>query len=159
MYQRTAFCRGFWGAVAIAAACAQTACGGSSSDASQAERINGLVVPPAPDPAENASTLGGVDIDRNGVRDDIDRQLATTFGGDAARYAIAARVNQTLQAALMSPTPAKVESHVREVSCIRERTLLQESSRVTRATLDTPERARVYALAFAGAGATLGNCP
>jgi hypothetical protein len=38
--------------------------------------INGFNVPPAPDPIENDKTFFGVDSDNNGVRDDIDREIA-----------------------------------------------------------------------------------
>jgi hypothetical protein len=48
------------------------------------EIINGISVPPEPTPAINNATLAGVDINANGVRDDVERKLAlqsTNFSG------------------------------------------------------------------------------
>ena len=45
------------------------------------EVINGIVVPPEPDPTLNNATLAGVDSNNNGVRDDVERAIATKFGG------------------------------------------------------------------------------
>jgi hypothetical protein len=40
------------------------------------ELINGIAVPPEPDPVANNATLAGVDSNSNGVRDDVERQIA-----------------------------------------------------------------------------------
>ena len=40
------------------------------------EVINGITVPPEPAPAINNATLAGVDVNKNGVRDDVERKLA-----------------------------------------------------------------------------------
>lgn len=135
-------------------------CGGagSSKASGSSDQINGIVVPPAPDPTVNSSSLAGVDVDGNGIRDDIDRMLATMFGTNAATHALAVRFSQTEQAALLAPSPATTAAHVREVSCIRDRVLLTELGKVTRSTLNTPERARAYATAFAGVAGSLGSC-
>lgn len=54
-----------------------SACGGGSgSSANTANTINGITVPPAPDPVANSSTLAGVDSNKNGVRDDVERKIA-----------------------------------------------------------------------------------
>ncbi len=54
--------------------------GGSSSvDTHGNEVINGIVVPPDPGAAKDA-TLAGVDVDRNGIRDEMDRWIATKYG-------------------------------------------------------------------------------
>jgi hypothetical protein len=55
-----------------------SACGGgSSSSANTATTINGITVPPAPDPTINATTLAGVDSNSNGVRDDAEIMIAS----------------------------------------------------------------------------------
>ena len=55
--------------------------GGGAMEASGAfERINGVLVPPEPDPSENNKTIEGIDLDKNGVRDDMDRWAANKFG-------------------------------------------------------------------------------
>ena len=43
------------------------------------EVINGITVPPEPSPEVNNATLAGVDINGNGVRDDIERFIALTI--------------------------------------------------------------------------------
>ncbi len=63
------------------------------------EVINGITVPPEPAPTLNNSTLTGVDINNNGVRDDVERKIATDFGGNQTIYTSAlihARAQQTL---------------------------------------------------------------
>ena len=40
------------------------------------ETINGISVPPYPDPTINNATLAGVDLNGNGIRDDVERYLA-----------------------------------------------------------------------------------
>ena len=44
--------------------------------ASKMEVINGITVPPEPAPAINNATLAGVDVNSNGVRDDVERKIA-----------------------------------------------------------------------------------
>lgn len=55
-------------------------CGGGSGSAaggaSSGETINGILVPPLPDLTANNATLAGVDSNRNGVRDDVERDIA-----------------------------------------------------------------------------------
>ena len=40
------------------------------------EVINGISVPPAPAPSTNDATAAGVDLNKNGVRDDVERAVA-----------------------------------------------------------------------------------
>lgn len=54
----------------------------------QYDIIQGIQVPPEPDPVINNATLTGIDINENGVRDDVERALAN-FGNQSWRiYAI-----------------------------------------------------------------------
>ena len=50
--------------------------------------INGTL-PPEPDPAENNATLAGVDSNRNGIRDDVERAIYAKYKNNK-RVAIAA---------------------------------------------------------------------
>lgn len=86
-----------------------TACGnGSSSSAQQAQStssitvINGIPVPPEPKASVNNSTLLGLDNNNNGIRDDVDRQIATTYGTNANHYNAAMRTARANQEYLMS---------------------------------------------------------
>ncbi len=63
------------------------ACGGSSAPpqspasapVTAVEKINGIVVPPDPG-ATKDDTVAGIDTDHNGIRDEIDRWIATQYG-------------------------------------------------------------------------------
>lgn len=69
------------------------------------EVINGTTVPPEPPPELNNATLAGFDADGNGVRDDVDRNIAKVFGG-TPDYAYMLAYARAYQAMLTSPTPA-----------------------------------------------------
>lgn len=117
--------------VSLVLASALTACGGGGSPASSGfapppsgtvptggsqptpgspsvpiaqEVINGIAVPPDPGAAKDA-TLAGVDSDHNGIRDEIDRWIATKYGdktGALEAIRMEARVKQKLM--LSHPT-------------------------------------------------------
>lgn len=67
--------------------------------------INGITVPPEPTPTVNNSTLAGVDLNSNGVRDDVERIIAQTFGG-TADYPYAMAYAHAYQQEMIMPTPA-----------------------------------------------------
>lgn len=56
------------------------------------EVINGITVPPEPAPSVNNSTLAGVDINNNGVRDDVEREIARKYAPNHALMMSGARV-------------------------------------------------------------------
>ena len=72
-------------------------CEGGSGGGSKSEQINGIAVPLVPDSTANQATVSGVDSNSNGIRDDVDRALATEFGQGAATYQEAATFARTLQ--------------------------------------------------------------
>jgi hypothetical protein len=89
-------------------------CGASDSGGSAAtppaavdtiEKINGNVVPPAPDPVKNSTTLAGIDFNNNGVRDDVERALAARTA-NALDYSKTIAVARAYQAIVTSATPA-----------------------------------------------------
>lgn len=53
--------------------------GGWKGRAPKMDVINGVTVPPEPAPAVNNATLAGVDVNSNGVRDDVERVVALHF--------------------------------------------------------------------------------
>ncbi len=88
-----------------------TGCGGSGSSpvsnpkpTTGPETINGIVVPPDPGAAKDA-TLAGIDTDNNGVRDEIDRWIATQYGDKAgAREALLMNVRVSQKLLVSSPS-------------------------------------------------------
>lgn len=134
---------------AVALAGVIAGCGGSGGGASE-EKINGISVPPVPDSTANSATVGGVDSNGNGIRDDVDRVLATEFGQSAAAYQDAVSYARTQQAALTLQTPTAIENHIALLRCVRDPKKLEELQKITLATLDAPIRKRAYATTFAG---------
>jgi len=74
------------------------ASGGVASDITT---INGIAVPRDPGRAAKAS-LAGVDTNANGVRDEVDRELAKLYGSDATTLAAATKYAKTTQAAMVA---------------------------------------------------------
>jgi hypothetical protein len=84
-----------------------TACGSGNGTSAQSQSssqppaapqvINGITVPPEPDPVSNNATLLGVDSNNNGVRDDVERKIATKYGANAGQYDGALRIARSDQ--------------------------------------------------------------
>ena len=80
--------------------------GTSTGRAPKMEVINGIIVPPAPDPVVNNATVAGVDINKNGVRDDVERTIATFQKTDSQRaLALAKLVQYEIDPLSPAPTP------------------------------------------------------
>ena len=79
------------------------------------EIINGITVPPEPDVTLNNATLAGVDSNNNGVRDDVERKIATGFGG-TADYPISMAYAREYQSVLLAPTPSTRTAALVQVS-------------------------------------------
>jgi hypothetical protein len=80
-----------------------------SGDANETEIIGGHVLPPEPDPAVNNSTLLGVDVNDNGVRDDVERYIYHRFSQEEfprTKIAIAMQYGRALQKILVDPEHA-----------------------------------------------------
>ena len=134
-------------------------CGGGNSGGSKSEQINGIAVPPVPDSTANLATVNGVDSNSNGIRDDVDRALATEFGQSAAAYQESATYARTLQAALVDPSASTTENHIALLRCVGDSKKLAELQKVTLATLDAPIRTNAYATTFAGVLLSSRGCP
>lgn len=122
------------------------------------EKINGIIVPATPDVKINQSTLGGVDVDGNAIRDDIDRLIATEFGTNPKSYAVAVKFAATLQTAITSPTEETIARHISVITCEADSKELSSLDKITTATLDTPNRRGAYGDAFAGAVLSSEGC-
>ncbi len=70
--------------------------------------INGHVLPPEPDPKVNNATLLGVDVNHNGVRDDVERWIYETYKDKHPIYIdIAMQAARAYKLVLESPEKAK----------------------------------------------------
>lgn len=77
--------------------------------------INGITVPPEPDATLNNSTLAGMDVNNNGVRDDVERVIATKFGA-STDYSLAMIYAKSYQAMVAGPKPADRNEALAQVS-------------------------------------------
>lgn len=123
--------------------------GGGTSQVVPPERISGIIVPAQPDATANSLSIGGIDSDNNGIRDDIDRKIAFDSGSNPQDYANAVTHAKSLQKAISNITATNSAAHVAVIAC-KESATLQKMALVTRATLDTTSRRNAYAEAFAG---------
>lgn len=98
--------------ISLLCTCLLVACGGSGSGSSPSpqssasapavvEMINGIVVPPDPGAAKDA-TVAGVDTDHNGIRDEIDRWIAKKYGDKPRALDAIRMVARSSQTTLMS---------------------------------------------------------
>jgi hypothetical protein len=131
-------------------------CGDGQSGKTQ-ERINGVAVPPMPDVSANSTSVAGVDIDSNGVRDDVDRLLATAFASDGRMTPAALTHAKTLQAAILAPGSDRPAAHARALSCLPPSQWPQLRN-ITLQTIDTDARREAYGKAFAGIELSTEGC-
>jgi hypothetical protein len=144
--------------IGLAALMCLSACGGGGGGSGPAqEKINGVQVPPQPEATANIATVAGVDSDTNGIRDDIDRKIATDFGAVQAQHTAAVSHAKSLQKAITSVSTANSSAHVLAVSC-SDTAALKRHKTITTATLDSPARRAAYAEAFAGSVISLEGC-
>ena len=67
------------------------------------EILHGFIVPLDPGAAASA-TIVGVDTNRNGIRDEIDRHIAQTYGEKASEFVSAQALAKAGQLLLLTPT-------------------------------------------------------
>lgn len=119
------------------------------------EVINGITVPPEPAPSVNNATIAGVDLNKNGVRDDVERKIAQTLGKDLTKYTQAITFAQIEQAMVTVSSSANVQAMIKQVVC--NPLTSNETGPGTALLLNTRERDNAYSLAMAGAVLT-GSC-
>ncbi|WP_370307614.1 hypothetical protein [Sinimarinibacterium flocculans] len=143
--------------VLATSACLLTACGGGGGGGSSGTLINGIAVPPEPDPELNNTTVAGIDSNDNGVRDDVERHLAQQLGVDPARYSKALAHARAEQTAILTLTEEAVSKAISLIGCIRDDDTLAKIDSATQLLLNTPERRSAYVRAFAGTEVSLGE--
>ncbi len=80
---------------------------------------NGFPIPPVPDAVVNAATLAGVDVNNNGVRDDVERTIAANTIGQAfydKNIEIAWIYNNI--ATLQTTTPLDINKGIKRIHCL-----------------------------------------
>lgn len=109
------------------------------------EVINGITVPPEPAPSINNATLTGVDINKNGVRDDVERKIALAASSQGA-FQISMLYASRLQSILQSNIPETSEEAQRIMlspeCAISGQSLLLINISYSRLIFNTNERQR-----------------
>lgn len=113
------------------------------------ETIKGIVVPPEPPKSLNDLTLAGIDQNKNGVRDDVERLIAREFGSVSSEFSEATAFSKSELAAIVSRSPDAVAAYGRAVDCAI--LPFERTDKMTYALLNTDARRNAYGLANAGA--------
>jgi small basic protein len=122
-----------------------SACGGASgSSTNSANTVNGITVPPVPDPTLNAATLAGVDSNSNGVRDDVERSIAaktTDVNAYNNTVLLAAQINSLVTQSGM--TKAQVNSILHTQNCLALKTSIDIGD-IGSQIINTKDRKNAY---------------
>ena len=94
-----------FGLIALLIACGDVNSGHAANATTPlpVDPFHGLVVPPDPGAAANA-TVAGVDTNQNGIRDEVDRYIAQTYGEEPTKFVAAQAVAKADQLLLVTPT-------------------------------------------------------
>jgi hypothetical protein len=79
---------------------------------------NNNPIPPVPDPVVNAATLAGVDVNNNGVRDDVERTIAANTIGQPSfdKNMVIATMYQNI-VTLKATTPTEITTAIKKIHC------------------------------------------
>lgn len=144
-------------------------------------RVNGIVVPPAPNKVANDATLAGIDTNVNGVRDDVERFIAQKFGANKEMYNFLMKDAKLFQATIIEKRPPEMseeeqlrlmksgtdnpllgvaaQAFIAFVTCVENNDTMDMMKLVTIATANTGMRGAAYGNALAGAVLSSENCP
>lgn len=112
------------------------------------EVINGITVPPEPPAAANNATLAGIDVNGNGVRDDVERQVAIKTSG-VVQFAAGINVAKSYQKVLVSNkiTQPEIDAIFSEIICTLHKNKLTIDDRdILNLVLNTENRRGAYKL-------------
>lgn len=108
-----------------------------------ADVISGITVPTEPNSKINKTTIAGIDSDKNGIRDDIDRMIATYYGKDKKFFQAISYYAIHFQNYLLNPS----EKSFLVIDCrkyILDAVLNMHVDTLQKRTLDTPERNKAF---------------
>jgi len=112
------------------------------------ETINGVPVPPEPDPELNNATLAGIDVNGNGVRDDVERHMEGKSSSQrefANAMSAAAAYQGALVGQLRNQTDAN--AYMITISCAAGNTApILNTGDIQTLVLSTPDRVRTFRL-------------
>lgn len=115
--------------------------------------INGIKVPPLPDPKINDATQAGVDSNSNGIRDDVERLLVKEFGANKDKYDQAVKFAVSEQNLIVKQDEASINEYINAVSCSTLEA--DEADKMTYTLLNTTGRANAYGNLLAGRGGSM----
>lgn len=117
-----------------------------ASPVAKYEIINGMTVPPEPDAKSNNATLAGVDVNANGVRDDVERSVASSVA-TTAEFDNAIFIAKTYQRVLVSglSSQADADSFMISVGCAGIKTSENlKRSAIQAMILNTRDRTKAF---------------
>jgi hypothetical protein len=126
------------------------ACGGGneSSQSSQAnivsDKINGLSVPPLPESQKNDATIEGIDVDKNGVRDDVDRLIAISIVDNPEKLPEFIEFAKAAQNLLSEKDEGKLRERNLSLGCEDRGISYSDSIFLHSAIFNTKERLDIY---------------
>lgn len=112
------------------------------------ETIKGIEVPPEPDPELNNATLAGIDVNGNGVRDDVEREVARRFGMNTPLFVDATAFAIAEQRVMLENSSSSVATYVKAIRCGQLRSASTDP--LTSLLLNTPQRQKTFRAALAG---------
>lgn len=122
---------------------------------SDSEVINNITVPHEPDESVNDATIAGVDMNKNGVRDDVERVIAKkvlTQKDFETIMRMAGAVQQILL--ISSPTKAQLDPLWKSITCSSGVGDVDYYKPILTATLNTEVRKSNYSGKMSGYGGT-----
>ncbi len=117
--------------------------------------INGIEVPPEPDQNLNNSTIEGIDLNKNSIRDDVEIKIAKDFGSDPSKYKQAKDIALAEQLLITNPTDEIKRNYARIVTC--DSLTSSESDSITFTSFNTSDRGDIYANVLTGISGEVGN--
>jgi hypothetical protein len=104
------------------------------------EVINGITVPPEPSPALNNATLTGIDVNNNGVRDDVERIIAIESGGNDDKIKVYNLAANSAQKLMVSQSAIDAKKY----DCARSMLNEIESSVLHNIVINNQTRSELY---------------
>lgn len=103
--------------------------------------INGITVPPEPAPSINNATLAGVDLNGNGVRDDVERKIAS-LSSSMLTFSANLQIAKQFQLAMLGSTDIYVAANSK-IQCLAGQSNTISSRDIAKLVANLPPRVSV----------------